>query len=102
LGESLSLFGPIIWFIEQLLWLFIVVLLIRVVLSWLFALDVVHPRQPAAFQINDFVTRLTDPVLRPIQRIIPPIGGIDLSVLILMLLVYVVLMYLGQLRFVLP
>ena len=97
-----SLFGPIIWLIDQILLLFLIVLVVRVVLSWLFAFGVVHPRQPAAYQINDFVERITDPVLRPIRRVIPAVGGIDLSVLVLFLLVYVVRMYLWQLGAVLP
>lgn len=98
----MSIFGPIIWLVLQILNLFLIVLVVRVVMSWLFAFDVVNPRHPTALNIYDFVERLTEPVLRPIRRFIPPISGIDLSVLAAFLLVYVAQMYIGQLAYILP
>ena len=98
----MSVSGPILWFIDQLLLLFLIVLFIRVVMSWLFVFGVISRRHTVAYQVNDFVERLTEPVLRPVRRIIPTINGIDLSVLLVFLLVYVVRMYLGQLAAILP
>ena len=96
------LFGPILWFIDQLLFLFIIVMIIRAVMSWLFAFDILNRRNHAAYQIYDFSVRLTEPFVRPLRRVIPDIGGIDLSFFILFLLIYVVRMYLAELGAFLP
>ncbi len=94
-------FGPIIWLVDQILFLFLLVLIIRIVLSWLFSFQVVNPRHPLAWQLDYFTRAITDPVMRPIQRILPPMGGIDLSPLVIILVIYVLQMYLGQLAFAL-
>lgn len=88
---------PIFWLVDQVLTLFLIVLVVRIALSWLFAFQVVNPRHPLAWQTDRFTRAVTDPVMRPIQRAIPPIGGMDLSPLVIILLIYVVQMYLAQL-----
>lgn len=60
-----------------------VLLLIRVVLSWIPGVNYHHPAV-------HFVYRITSPVLDPIRRIMPPMGGLDLSPLVAMLLLYLV------------
>lgn len=62
---------------------FYILLIIRVLLSWVPGLD---PRHPAA----QFVDRVTSPVLTPIRRALPPVGGLDLSPLVAILLLIVV------------
>ena len=54
-------------------------ILIRAILSWVQP----DPRNP----IVQFLDRVTGPILYPLQRIIPPLGGIDLSPLVAMLLI---------------
>ncbi|HRE43000.1 MAG TPA: YggT family protein [Terricaulis sp.] len=71
--------------IHAVIGLFIVVLIVHVVISWLFAFDVVSRRNEFVNAIWRFTTALTDPVLRPLRRLIPPIAGVDLSVLVLVL-----------------
>jgi YggT family protein len=100
--RSLSLFGPIIWLIDTIIGLFLIVMIVRAVLSLLFMMDVITRRQPIAYQIYDFTERITEPVIRPIRRLVPPIGGLDLAFLLTFLLITVVRMYLGQLDRVLP
>lgn len=65
-----------------------VVLIVYVVISWLYAFDVVSRRNQAIAAVWDFTSRLSDPLLRPLRRIIPPIAGVDLSVLVLLLILY--------------
>ncbi len=65
--------------------LYLVVLVVHVVISWLYAFDVISRRNEFVSAVWRFTTALTEPVLRPLRRIIPPIAGVDLSVLILML-----------------
>jgi len=64
----------------QLLTLLIVV---RAILSWIPTMDYGHP-------IIRFVMRITDPVLEPVRRILPPLGGLDLSPIVAILLLQLV------------
>lgn len=68
----------------SLLWLAII---ISAILSWLFAFDVINRRNQAVFQISSMLDRITDPVLRPFRRLIPPLGGIDISPIVALLLI---------------
>lgn len=76
-------------------------IIISAVLSWLVAFDIINLRNPYLRQIADFLDRVTDPVLRPFRRIIPPLGGVDISPIIVLLIITGVRVYLlrGLLRF---
>jgi len=76
--------------IHALLGLYIVVLIVHVVISWLYAFDIVHRGNQAVNAIWGFTRALTEPVLRPLRKIIPTIGGVDLSVLVLVLVLALV------------
>jgi YggT family protein len=60
-----------------------------VVASWLVAFGVVNTRNDVVYRILDILNRVTDPILRPIRRLIPPMGGLDLSPMIVLLIIYV-------------
>ena len=49
------------------------------ILSWLVAFDVINLRNPLVNQVVRFLDAITRPILRPFQRIIPPLGGVDIS-----------------------
>jgi YggT family protein len=68
----------------SLLWWAIVV---SAVLSWLVAFDIINLRNRAVYSISTFLDRVTDPVLRPFRRIIPPLGGVDISPIIVLLII---------------
>lgn len=68
--------------INLLIW----VLIINAVLSWLIAFDVVNRSNRLVDTIWDFTNRLTEPLLRPLRKVIPLIGGIDLSPMVLILI----------------
>jgi YggT family protein len=68
----------------SLLWWAII---ISAVLSWLVAFDIINLRNQAVYQISTFLDRVTGPVLRPFQRIIPPLGGVDISPIIVLLII---------------
>ncbi len=70
--------------------LYIWCLIIWVVLSWLVAFNVINTRNRFVGMLGDFLDRITDPALRPIRRVMPNLGGIDISPIILILLVYFV------------
>lgn len=73
-------------FLTWILYGFMALLIIEAIFSW------VNPHAPLA----PFVRALNQPVLRPIQRVVPPIGGIDLSVLVALILIQILLFVLRQ------
>ncbi len=81
----MGLLGILFQIIHAVLGLYIVVLIVHVVISWLFAFDIVSRSNAFVSATWRFTTALTDPVLRPLRRVIPPIAGVDLSVLVLVL-----------------
>jgi YggT family protein len=68
--------------------LYIWCLIVWVILSWLVAFNVVNTRNRFVSIVGDFLDRITEPALRPIRRIMPNLGGIDISPIILILLIY--------------
>jgi len=75
----------IFWLINTILGLYMWVIIIGAVMSWLVAFEVVNTRNRFVGMVLDFTWRLTEPALRPIRRFIPSIGGIDISPVILIL-----------------
>ena len=78
--------NSVIRLFDTVIWLYIYVLLASAVLSWLVAFNVVNVRNSVVSQIGEVLYRLTEPVLRPIRNILPNLGGIDISPVILVLL----------------
>lgn len=77
--------------------LFLFILLINIVLSWLINFDIVDRRNNFVMQIYRATGALTEPVLAPIRKLLPPLGGMDLSPIVLGLGLY----FLRDLLFVL-
>jgi YggT family protein len=61
-----------------------------VVMSWLISFDVINTRNRFVYIVSDFLYRITEPVLRPIRRVVPDISGIDISPVILLLLIWLI------------
>ncbi len=74
--------------LSLILRLYTFVIFAAVVLSWLLAFNVVNRHNDIVRAIWNFVTALTEPLLRPIRGIIPNLGGIDISPLILLVIIY--------------
>tara|TARA_Y100000746_G_C15055954_1_gene265735 strand:- start:60 stop:341 length:282 start_codon:yes stop_codon:yes gene_type:complete len=82
--------NPFIWLILTIIDLYMWVVIINVVMSWLIAFNVVNPSNRLVYMIGDFTHRFTEPVLRQIRQFVPNIGGMDISpVLLLIGLVFV-------------
>ncbi|HFC04630.1 MAG TPA: YggT family protein [Rhizobiales bacterium] len=75
----------LIWLIITLIDLYVYVLIAMVVMSWLFAFNVINYNNQFVRQLSQVITQLTEPVLAPIRRILPNMGGIDLSPMVLLL-----------------
>ena len=67
--------------------IYIWLLIAAAVLSWLIAFNVVNTRNQVVAMVGDFLYRITEPVLRPIRSMLPNLGGIDISPVILILLI---------------
>jgi len=63
-------------------------LIVFVILSWLIAFNVVNTYNRFVFSVNDFLYKITEPALRPIRRILPNLGGVDISPVILILIIW--------------
>ncbi|WP_046861878.1 YggT family protein [Microvirga massiliensis] len=75
----------ILWLIDTVITLYIYILIASAILSWLIAFNVVNMRNPIVAQVGEFLYRITEPALRPIRNVLPNLGGIDISPVILIL-----------------
>jgi YggT family protein len=79
---------PLLQFIEYVIRLYEFVVIANVIFSWLIAFNVVNAYNPVVRSIYQAVSALTDPVLKYIRRVVPGVGGLDLSPVILLLFCY--------------
>ena len=70
--------------------LYVWLLIAAAILSWLIAFNVVNTRYQFVSSIAEFLYRITEPVLRPIRNLIPDLGGLDISPIILILLIMLI------------
>ena len=82
-GLAMSAIG---WLLDTIIWFYLVLVIAAAVVSWLIAFDVLNTRSRVVYQVIDFLNRVTEPALRPIRRILPNLGGIDVSPIILIVL----------------
>lgn len=75
----------LIFLLEVYFW----ILIALVMVSWLLAFNVINPRNPTVGRICDLLNRATWPVLARIRRVIPPLGGIDFSPLVVIFAIYI-------------
>ena len=80
--------NPFLWLISQLIWLYIYILIASAVLSWLVAFNVINTRNDFVRNLAHFLYMVTEPALRPIRSILPDLGGIDISPIILLLIIF--------------
>ncbi len=76
---------PLIGFIVLVIDLYVWVVIAGAILSWLIAFNVVNTNNRFVYQVADLLYRVTEPALRPIRSILPNLGGIDISPVILIL-----------------
>jgi YggT family protein len=76
----------VLWLITQIISLYIWILIASAVLSWLVAFNVVNPYNNVVRAISGTLYQLTEPLLRPIRNILPNLGGLDISPVILILI----------------
>ncbi len=75
----------ILWLIDQVIGIYIIVVVAQVILSWLVSFKVVNTGNRFVYMIGDFLYRATEPALKPIRRVMPNLGGLDISPVVLIL-----------------
>jgi YggT family protein len=78
--------NPFIWLVLTFIDLYMWIVIIGVVLSWLVALNVVNTTNRFIFMVGDFTHRATEPALGRIRRYVPNLGGMDVSPMVLIIL----------------
>lgn len=81
-----SILSIILLVLDLYIWL----LIAAAILSWLVAFNVVNSRNQFVAMIGDFLYRITEPVLRPLRNLLPNLGGIDLSPVVLILIIILI------------
>ncbi len=76
--QTLSFILNIVW------WIF----LIMIIMSWLISFNVINTRNQFVNSVWRILNQITEPILRPIRRVIPPVGGLDLSPLIVFVIIF--------------
>src|SRR6516164_9988915 len=86
-------------FIDYLLYLYLIVLFAAAILSWLIIFNVINTRNPAVAMIAEFLYRITEPLLRPIRNLLPNLGPIDISFIVLFLvIIFIRVVIIGNLQ----
>ena len=79
--------------------LYIYLIIASAIMSWLLAFGVINSSNQFVRAVGEFLYRITEPALRPFRNVIPPLGGIDISPIILFLVLQVVQGLIGDLAF---
>jgi YggT family protein len=76
--QTLSMILTLVW------WVF----LIMIIMSWLIGFNVINTRNQFVSTVWRVINQITEPILRPIRRVIPPVGGLDLSPIIVFIILF--------------
>ena len=75
----------IYWLLSTIINLYQFVIIVGAILSWLVAFNVLNRHNQFVAMIGNFTYSLTEPALRPLRRVIPPLGGMDLTPVVLLI-----------------
>jgi YggT family protein len=78
----------LLWLINTIIEIYVWLLIAQAILSWLLACGVINRYNRSVSVIGDFLYRITEPALRPIRAMLPNFGGIDISPIVLILILY--------------
>lgn len=79
---------PLIKVISMALQLYVWAIILSAILSWLVAFNVINTSNKFVYMVGDFLYRITEPALRPIRNFLPNLGGIDISPIVVILLIF--------------
>jgi YggT family protein len=70
--------------------IYIWILIANAIFSWLYAFNVINTRNQFVNMIGRALFQMTEPVLKPIRRFMPDLGGVDISPIVLVLIIYLI------------
>ncbi|MEX6723685.1 YggT family protein [Parapedomonas caeni] len=79
--------GAVYWLIDTILALLMFAVVVSAIASWLVAFNVINPYNAFVRAILDSLNRIVEPLCRPIRRVLPDLGGVDFSPLVVILLI---------------
>jgi YggT family protein len=82
----MPIIAALLFIFNTLVGLIITVVIVNAIISWLIAFDVLNSRNQTVYRIIRALDGVTEPMLRPLRRIIPNLGGIDITPIILIVL----------------
>jgi YggT family protein len=88
---------PLFWLLDTLLGLYMAVVIAAVIASWLVAFGILNLSNPLARQLVQILDALTEPLFRRVRRIVPPIGGLDLSPIVILIGIQLIQIFLSRL-----
>jgi YggT family protein len=88
---------PILEVVDVILRIYMWIVIATAVMSWLIAFRVINTYSRPVSVILDFLYRATEPLLRPIRRILPNFGGMDVSPIVLLIIIWLIRMELDNL-----
>ena len=74
---------------DLLLWLLMWIIIVQAILSWLVAFNVINTHNEFVRSVLYALDRMTQPLYRPIRRILPDFGALDLSPMVVLLIIIV-------------
>jgi YggT family protein len=77
------------WLISISVDVLALIIFVQVALSWLVAFEIVNAKNEAAQNLTNLTKKITDPIYKPLKKYIPPVGGIDITPLVVILGLYV-------------
>ncbi len=77
--------GIIAYLINMAFQIYTMIIIVQVIISWLVNFGVINTGNQQATNLIELLRKLTDPVYKPIQKYIPPIGGIDITPLVVII-----------------
>ena len=77
--------GTLIYLISLAFDIYIGIVIVQVAISWLITFDIINASNQQAQNLIDLLKRATDPIYKPLQKYVPPIGGIDITPIIVIL-----------------
>jgi YggT family protein len=80
--------NPLLWLFNMVIELVIWIVIASAIVSWLVAFGVINMRNNVVRMIVDTLYRVTEPMLRPIRRFMPNLGGVDISPVVLLVALY--------------